>query len=153
MHFHSNIQVISTLGDISMQTLSPHVFTLVFLLLRKKGGEATENWGVTEVEGEVEAKAAAKGKEQEGSSLRADCSRCSPAVHPVGRRLALTGICVPERGSGENTNFCQQHLICFFWGVTGAWHSRTIFSFIFKIKPKAKKKNIATCLFNVSISN
>lgn len=52
---------------------------------------------MTEVKGEAEAKAAAKGKEQEDSSLRADCSLCSPAAHLDGRRLALTGVCVPMK--------------------------------------------------------
>lgn len=69
---------------------------------------------MTEVKGEVEAKAAAKGMEQEGSSLRADCSLCSPAVQPDGGRLALTGVCVPDRGNEEDdkiTQFCQQRSI------------------------------------------
>lgn len=78
---------------------------------------------MTEVKEEVGAKAAAKGKEQEGSSLRADCSLCPPVVHPDGRRLALTVACFPDRGkeqdgSDKNTNFCRQHLICFL-GVEG----------------------------------
>lgn len=70
---------------------------------------------------EVEATATAKGTEQEGSSLRADCSLYSPVVHPDGRRLALTGVCVPERGNERDGSdkkkkkkkcfFCQQRLI------------------------------------------
>lgn len=128
MHLYSNVQVISTLGDISMQTLSPHVFFLFFLLHRRKGGKAMEDWGVTGVKGEVEAKAAAKRTEQEGRSLRADCSPCPPAVHPDGRRPVLTEFCAPDRGSEQD----------------GTWGSARgiLVSFVhlfFHIKPNEKK--------------